>query len=79
MLDMVLKRKGYQADLSVDGSECLEIIKEKGNDYYDMIFMDNMMPIMVNYPLLFVCLFINLKFGFLRFNRMDWKPLNNSD
>jgi CheY-like chemotaxis protein len=47
MLDMVLKRKGYQADLSVDGSECLEIIKEKGNDYYDMIFMDNMMPIMV--------------------------------
>jgi anti-sigma regulatory factor (Ser/Thr protein kinase) len=68
MLDMVLKRKGYQADLSVDGSECVEIIKEKGKDYYDMIFMDNMMPIMVNnyrcycfVNFINFCLFLSLK------------------
>ncbi|MBA4166145.1 MAG: response regulator [Chitinophagaceae bacterium] len=38
---MILKRLGYEADISVNGKEVLEVISEKT---YDLIFMDVQMP-----------------------------------
>jgi|GEM_PF-4234690 len=38
---MILKRLGYEADISVNGKDVLEIVSEKK---YDLIFMDVQMP-----------------------------------
>jgi CheY-like chemotaxis protein len=38
---MILKRLGYEADISVNGKDVLEIVSEKT---YDLIFMDVQMP-----------------------------------
>ena len=38
---MILKRLGYEADISVNGKEVLEVVSEKA---YDLIFMDVQMP-----------------------------------
>ncbi len=46
MLAMLLKRKGLSCDQVADGSEAVSIVQEKGLDYYDIIFMDSVMPIM---------------------------------
>ena len=48
---MLLSNRGYKSITQcVDGKEALDLIlNEKGIDYYDVIFLDNMMPIMVIY------------------------------
>lgn len=46
MLDMILKRKGYNCEQCSDGVEAVKLVEEKGVDYYDIIFMDSIMPIM---------------------------------
>ncbi len=46
MLAMILNRKGLPCDQAADGAEVLSQIEEKGLDYYDIIFMDSIMPVM---------------------------------
>ena len=47
VLAAILRKKGVEADLCENGLECLEAVKNKGLSYYDIIFMDNQMPLMV--------------------------------
>ncbi len=50
MLDMILKRKGFSnTEQCADGLEAVALVKEKGLDYYDLIFMDSSMPVMVRH------------------------------
>lgn len=46
MLDMTLRRKGFVCDQAVDGEEAVKRVQEKGIDFYDIIFMDSVMPVM---------------------------------
>ncbi len=46
MLAMILSRKGLSCDLAVDGAEAVTMVQEKGLDYYDIIFMDSIMPVL---------------------------------
>lgn len=46
MLEMILKRKGFVCEQSSDGFEAVELVKSKGINYFDIIFMDSVMPIM---------------------------------
>src|SRR5690242_12191482 len=43
MMQVLLKREGYQVDLASNGQEALEIIKLH---HYDVVFMDLQMPVM---------------------------------
>ncbi len=43
---MILKRKGLSCEQAADGSEAVALVKEKGLEYYDLIFMDSIMPIL---------------------------------
>jgi CheY-like chemotaxis protein len=43
IVQAMLKRLGYQADLAVDGLEALQVLK---NQQYDVILMDIQMPVM---------------------------------
>ena len=50
MLKMLLSRTGAEIDLAENGSEAVS--KVLGNDNsggYDIVFMDNLMPVMVGY------------------------------
>ncbi len=49
MLDMILKKKGYQCDQCVDGDDAVKTVEKKGMDYYDVIFMDSVMPVKVSW------------------------------
>jgi CheY-like chemotaxis protein len=42
---MLLSKQGIQADLFTDGKDCVDFF-EKNPNHYNLIFMDNMMPIM---------------------------------
>ncbi len=44
LLIRILERKGLLCDQASDGSEALHMVTEKGIDYYDIIFMDSIMP-----------------------------------
>lgn len=46
---MVLKEKGLLVERAANGKECVEMLKEKPADYYDMILMDIQMPEMDGY------------------------------
>ncbi len=48
MLEMLLKRKGYACDQSVHGQDAIDHVLQYGFDYYDIIFMDSVMPILVS-------------------------------
>ncbi len=43
MLNMILQRKGLHCEQVTDGSEAIELVKDKGIDYFDIIFMDSIM------------------------------------
>ena len=45
----VLKEKGLLVERAANGKECVEMLKEKPADYYDMILMDIQMPEMDEY------------------------------
>ena len=45
----VLKEKGVLVERAANGKECVEMLKEKPADYYDMILMDIQMPEMDGY------------------------------
>ena len=45
----ILDEKGFIIDEAVDGSVAVNLLKEKGPDYYDVILMDIQMPIMNGY------------------------------
>jgi len=44
---MLLKKRGYESVVAHNGKEAVEIVKEAFDDF-DLIFMDNMMPVMVS-------------------------------
>lgn len=46
MLDMFLRQRKVLTAVASDGSECLELVKAHPLHRFDMIFMDNNMPIM---------------------------------
>ena len=49
MLNLLLKCRGYKiVDQCADGKEAVDCVSAKGNDYYDVIFLDNLMPTMVS-------------------------------
>jgi CheY-like chemotaxis protein len=49
MLQLLLKRRGFTLiDQCENGKEAVDCVSAKGNDYYDLIFLDNLMPIMVS-------------------------------
>ena len=45
----MLQEYDFEVDLVENGKECLERIKDKDSDYYDVILMDIQMPIMNGY------------------------------
>ena len=45
----VLKEKGLLVERAANGKQCVEMLKEKPADYYDMILMDIQMPEMDGY------------------------------
>jgi len=50
MLHLLLKHRGFNSiDLCEDGKQAVDYVSIKGNDHYDVIFLDNLMPIMVSY------------------------------
>ena len=49
MLHLLLKHRGFALiDQCVNGKEAVDYVSEKGNDHFDLIFLDNLMPIMVS-------------------------------
>ncbi len=49
MLQLLLKHRGFTLiDQCENGKEAVDCVSAKGNDYYDLIFLDNLMPIMVS-------------------------------
>ncbi len=44
MLNLLLSKKGIRCDLAEDGVECIEIMNGKGMPYYNLLFLDNLMP-----------------------------------
>jgi signal transduction histidine kinase/ActR/RegA family two-component response regulator len=46
MCKMIFKNLGFQCHITSNGEEALDIIKEKGPQYFSIIFMDIQMPIM---------------------------------
>eukprot|EP00981_Chlorochromonas_danica_P009031 scaffold2431_cov185-Ochromonas_danica.AAC.5 len=46
MLEMILRKRGFKCDQCADGIEAVQLFQEKGCDYYDLVFMDSVMPIM---------------------------------
>jgi CheY-like chemotaxis protein len=47
MLERVVGKKTLQCDCCCDGTEALSAVCAKGVEFYDLIFMDNIMPVMV--------------------------------
>lgn len=45
----VLSGQGIEADDACDGRQCLDMLEEKGPDYYDLVLMDIRMPVMNGY------------------------------
>jgi len=55
MLQLVLKKKGFTfIDQCGDGKEAMAFVALKGHDYYEVIFMDNLMPTIVSISRLLV-------------------------
>ena len=50
MLSRLLQLQSVESDMACDGSEAVQMVKSSPGKY-DMIFMDNLMPNMVRYPL----------------------------
>lgn len=48
MLQLILKKKGYECDQCADGEDAVKAMTVKGLDYYHLILMDSVMPIMVS-------------------------------
>ena len=44
MLNLLLTKKGIPCEMAEDGVECLEKVEKHSLDYFNIIFMDNMMP-----------------------------------
>ena len=49
ILSSILKRNGMISERANDGLEAVNILRDKGVDYYDIILMDIMMPVMDGY------------------------------
>lgn len=47
ILEKAVAKKTLVCDSCVNGLESVQAVEQKGLDYYDLIFMDNMMPVMV--------------------------------
>lgn len=50
MLELILRKKGLQCIQCADGVEVVQLLEERGCDFFDLIFMDSVMPIMVTTP-----------------------------
>lgn len=46
IIHIMLEEYGVQSERAENGQRCLEMLKEKGAHYYNMIFMDVQMPVM---------------------------------
>jgi len=47
MLQLLLKHRGFTLiDEYENGKEAVDCVSAKGNNYYDLIFLNNLMPIM---------------------------------
>jgi len=47
MLHLLLKHRGFKSiDLCADGKEAVDCVSAKDYDHYDIIFLDNLMPVM---------------------------------
>ena len=54
LLALLLAKKGINfIDFAEDGEQAISEVLMKGVGYYDIIFLDNTMPIMVNMKLIF--------------------------
>ena len=69
MLDMILQRKGFNSDLCCDGAEAVDLVKSKGFEFYQLIFMDSLMPVMVCF-ILFLYPFVSRYFVSLSY--IEW-------
>lgn len=59
LLSFLIQKIGNNViDFAEDGDIAVEAIKTKGNNYYDIIFMDNTMPRMVSLPVTINCLIL---------------------
>jgi len=69
---MLLRRHGVECNMAGDGAEAVQIV-QSSSQFYDLIFMDNFMPVMVNWingwttliiiPLLCIMLYVIVMFG----------------
>jgi len=48
MLSKLLSRRGVDSDMVVNGREAVEKVLAMTTDHYDLIFMDNIMPVLVS-------------------------------
>lgn len=63
MLHLLLKHRGFKSiDLCADGKESIDCVSLKDYDHYDIIFLDNLMPVMVRVIIFFVFAFFNKTF-----------------
>jgi len=46
MLVEIIRRQGLECEQATDGTEAVEICEQRGMDYFSLIFMDNIMPVM---------------------------------
>jgi CheY-like chemotaxis protein len=44
MLQMILQKRGYNSCQCIDGHEAIQLVTTHGIDYFDVIFMDSVMP-----------------------------------
>jgi CheY-like chemotaxis protein len=51
LLSMLLKNKGFESTTCEDGMQAFNIVTRTDMDNFDVIFMDNTMPVMVRYVL----------------------------
>jgi len=51
MLSLLLAQHGISSDMTENGEKAVELLKLKPGTY-DLIFMDNMMPVMVSFTVI---------------------------
>ncbi|RYH23061.1 response regulator [archaeon] len=55
LLALLLIKKGMTVKFAENGKVCLETVQSQGLDFFDIIFMDNTMPVMVSYEIFCMC------------------------
>jgi len=64
MLVEIIRRQGLECEQATDGTEAVEACEHRGMDFFSLIFMDNIMPVMVS-PL-YSIIILTLRISFFK-------------